>query len=621
MNDQMQTTPDAKRRETATPAKPPMGGPPGAGLGAKGERPADFKRAIARLASFSKRQVPALAVAAVLAIVGTTLNLIGPQFLSQITNNITAGLTGSIDVDATARLAGALLLVYGCGFLFNVVQGLITATIAQRTAQRMRRDISAKADRLPLKYLDKRSLGDVLSLLSNDADTVGQSLNQSLGMLITSIVSVVGSLIVMFATNAVMAAVAVAASLIGFAAMMLIISRSQRFFAAQQRNLGAMNGLVEETLSGLATVRCYTDEDETYERFKGQNARLYQSAWKSQFFSGLTMPLMMFVGNFGYVAVCVTGAVLVWQGTISFGTIVAFMLYIRLFTQPLSQIAQSMTSLQSAAAACERVFDYLDATEMPEKDAFAQLHDPTGHVTFDHVRFGYEEGHPVIKDFSLDVPAGSKVAIVGPTGSGKTTLVNLLMGFYELDGGEILIDGIPERDIPTDQLRDDFAMVLQDSWLIGDTLRENITYGMKGATENQVMAAVHAAGLDHLVATLPQGLDTVLDENAALSVGQRQLVTIARALLRDAPMLILDEATSSVDTRTEALIQAATDNLTRGRTSFVIAHRLSTIRNADIILVLRDGDVVEQGTHDDLMEKAGAYAELYLSQFEPEEER
>lgn len=608
-------------RETkgAHAVKSPLGGGhggPGAGLGAQGEKPTDFGRAIGRLASYARRWLPALGAAVVLAALGAGLNVTGPQLLSQITDAITAGLMGSIDIDAVVNLAAILLAIYAAGFAFNAIQGLITATVSQRVAQRMRTDVSSKSDRMPLSFLDRRSTGDVLSIVTNDVDTVGQSLNQSLGTLVSSTLSIAGSLVMMLATNVAMTLVGVAASLLGFIFMMLVITRSQRFFTAQQNNLGRMNGLVEETFSGHTVVRAYSAEQGVRAAFSRMNGDLYRSSWKSQFFSGLTMPLMSFVGNLGYVAVCVTGAVLVLQGSASFGTIVAFMLYIRLFTQPLSQIAQALTSLQSAAAACERVFAYLDEPELPEDEPQANMLAVTGGVTFDHVRFGYESARPIIKDFSFNVAPGSKVAIVGPTGAGKTTLVNLLMHFYDLDAGEIRIDGTPISMLSDEELRSNFAMVLQDSWLITGTIRDNIAFGMESVTDEQIVRAARAAGLDHFVSTLPGGYDTMLDENAELSAGQRQLITIARAMLRDAPILILDEATSSVDTRTEALIQKATDELMRGRTSFVIAHRLSTIRDADVILVLRDGNVVEHGSHEELMAAGGFYADLYLSQFE-----
>ena len=584
---------------------------------AGGERAKDFQGTLMRLANYCRAWLPAVIAAMAIAMAGSILNLIGPGRLAEMTRIITEGLMTGIDVEAVIRIALLLVVLYGLGWLFSIIQGQIMATMTQRVSCSLRADISQKIDRLPLRYFDTTSTGNILSRITNDVDTIGQALNQSVGTLVTASAMFLGSLIMMFCTNWFMALAAVIAAVAGFGLMMSIVSRSQQFFRQQQTELGALNGHIEETYSGHTVVKAYSGEDAAKEQFRQMNQRLYDSAWKSQFLSGLMQPLMGFVGNLGYVAVCVTGAVLTLNGTIGFDVIVAFMLYVRLFTQPLSQLAQAVTSLQSAAAASERVFTFLDEEELTDESGkTARLDQVEGRVDFDHVRFGYDPAKPVIHGFSANVKSGQKIAIVGPTGAGKTTMVNLLMRFYETQGGQIRIDGVPIGELTRENVHNLFCMVLQDTWLFEGTIRENIVYAKQGVTDEQVTAACKAVGLHHFILSLPQGYDTVLDDNASLSTGQRQLVTIARAMVEDAPMLILDEATSSVDTRTEALIQAAMDKLMAGRTSFVIAHRLSTIKNADLILVMKDGDIIESGTHQDLLNQGGFYSELYNSQFE-----
>lgn len=608
---------DARTSSHKPHGRGPMGGPMGHGMRGGGEKAKNFNRAISQLAAYCKAYLPLLITAGVFSVAGTILNIIGPDKLSEITNLIAGGLMTGIDIDAVVKVAIFLTILYGLGFVFNLAQGLIMATVTQQISKSMRSDISVKINRLPLSYFDKVTTGDVLSRVTNDVDTIGQSLNQSIVTLVSAIVMFLGSLFMMFYTNWIMALSGIAATLFGFIFMTLIISHSQKYFRQQQQELGALNGHIEETYAGHNVVKAYNAERKARKSFSDMNSKLYQCAWKSQFMSGLMPPLMSFVGNFGYVVICVVGAVLVSNGSIEFGTIVAFMLYIRLFSQPLTQMAQAATSLQSAAAASERVFEFLGEIELSdETDKKLTLASAEGAVEFKNVKFGYHDDRMIIHNFSATVKPGQKIAIVGPTGAGKTTLVNLLMRFYELNGGQIMIDGTPADQLTRENIHDLFGMVLQDTWLFEGTIRENIVYNKQGVTDQQVEAACRAAGLHHYIKTLPKGYDTLLNDNATLSAGQRQLVTIARAMIENAPMLILDEATSSVDTRTELLIQKAMDTLTKGRTSFVIAHRLSTIRNADLILVMKDGDIIESGKHEELLAKGGFYADLYNSQFE-----
>lgn len=610
-----------------TPRRRPMGGHgPGPRVA---EKPKNFKKAMGKLIAFVKPFFVPIIIALVFAVAGTVLNLVGPNILSDLTDLIGASFAYipaqgidavfPVDFDEVFRLCMTLVGIYGAGLICSYVQGLIMATVTQKNSKNLRTAISEKINRLPLKYYDSNSIGDVLSRVTNDVDTIGQTLNQSVATFVTAIVMLLGSIVMMFITNWIMAFTAIAASLVGFAFTFLIMGRSQKYFARQQAYLGEINGHIEETYAGHNVVKAYNAEHNVKRVFNDINYRLYTSAWKSQFLSGLMMPLMAFIGNFGYVAVCVVGAVLVAEGHIAFGVVIAFTLYVRLFTSPLQQLSQAFTSMQSAAAASERVFEFLDETELSDesgKTRFLSPKDVKGDVAFENVRFGYDPGRIIIHDFSAQAKAGQKIAIVGPTGAGKTTMVNLLMRFYELDGGCIKIDGIPTNELTRANVHDLFCMVLQDTWLFEGTIRENVVYSKENVTDEEVVLACKAVGLHHFVMTLPKGYDTVLDDKANLSAGQKQLVTIARAMIENAPMLILDEATSSVDTRTEELIQRAMDKLTEGRTSFIIAHRLSTIRNADLILVMKDGDIIEKGNHEELLAKKGFYADLYNSQFE-----
>lgn len=593
-------------------------GPPG--TGGSGEKAQNFSGTWAKLIAYCRPYYPIIIAALLLSCVGSIMNLIGPSELSRVTDMITSGLTsGHIDLAAIGQIAVLLAVLYGLGFLFSYGQGFLMASVTQKVSKGLRSDISDKINRLPLSYFDRNSYGDVLSRVTNDVDTIGQALNQSIGSLVSAATMFAGSLVIMLFINAAMTLTAVAAVVIGFALMLFIISRSQKYFDRQQNDLGAVNGHIEEIFAGHTVVRAYNGEEDARQTFHTINDRLYQSAWKSQFLSGLMPPLMSFISNLGYVAVCVAGAVLAVNGTISFGVIVAFMLYVRLFTQPLSQLAQAATTLQSTAAAGERVFGFLEEAELSDetgKKADLEPERVKGDVSFEHASFGYRAEKPIIKDFSAEAHAGQKIAIVGPTGAGKTTIVNLLMRFYELTGGSIKIDGVSISDMSREQVHGLFSMVLQDTWLFHGTIRENIVFGKQGVTEEQLTEACEAAGIQHFIEALPQGYDTVLNDSSSLSAGQKQLITIARAMVENAPMLILDEATSSVDTRTELLLQRAMDNLMAGRTSFVIAHRLSTIKNADLILVMRDGNIVESGSHEELLEQGGFYADLYNSQFE-----
>lgn len=597
------------------------GGPGGPGGVSSGEKADDFGTAIRQLILYCRKYIPIICIAVVLAAAGAVLNIIGPGKLSDITDLITEGMMTGIDIDAVVKIAVLLVSLYALGFLFSTGQGIIMATVTQKISKSLRRDFSEKINRLPLRYFDNTSIGNILSRVTNDVDTISQTLNQSLGTLAASLATFFGALIMMFYTNWIMALSAVAAAIIGFGQMLVIISHSQKYFMQQQKELGYLNGHIEETFAGHNVVKAYNGEKKAKETFREMNQKLYNCAWKSQFMSGLMQPLMGFVGNLGYVVVCIVGALLALNGKISFGVIVAFMLYVRLFTQPLSQLAQAATNLQSTAAACERVFEFLHENEMEDESGKkSNLAGVKGDVEFKHVQFGYDEEKVIIHDFSAVVKAGQKIAIVGPTGAGKTTMVNLLMRFYDAQKGEILIDGMSINRLTRQNLRSLFGMVLQDTWLFEGTVKENIIFSTKNATDERVVSACKAVGLHHFIKTLPKGYDTVLGDNASLSAGQKQLVTIARAMVADAPMLILDEATSSVDTRTEILIQKAMDKLTAGRTSFIIAHRLSTIRNADLILVMKDGDIIESGNHEELMAKDGFYAGLYNSQFEHDEE-
>ena len=581
------------------------------------EKKTDFKKAFGKFFYYIGKYKAALIASVLLSVVGAVLTLIGPNKLGEATDLIKAGLTGGMDLPAIVRVCIILAVLYLLGFVVNYVQGFIMATITQRITQNMRRDISTKINRLPLRYFDSHSTGDTLSRVTNDVDTVGQTMNQCFSTLIYFVVLLIGAAFMMLITNWIMALCGIASALLGFAIVLLIISKSQKYIAMQQKELGGLNGHVEESYAGLQVIKAYNGERNAKKEFHQRNDRLYECAWKSQFLSGMMQPLMSFIGNFAYVVVCIVGAVLAMQGKISFGVIVAFMLYIRNFTYPLQSISQALQSVQSMAAACERVFEFLGEDEMEdESKKTAQLTDVQGNVTFDHVRFGYTPDKVIIHDFSSQVKAGQKIAIVGPTGAGKTTIVNLLMRFYEVNSGKIVIDGVPVDDLKRENIHDLFGMVLQDTWLFEGTVRENLVYNKTEVSDEKLDEVCRAVGLSDLIDQLPNRYDTVLGDNASLSAGQKQLFTIARAMIEDAPLLILDEATSSVDTRTELQVQRAMDLLTQGRTSFVIAHRLSTIKNADCILVMKDGDIIESGSHDALMAKGGFYQDLYNSQFE-----
>lgn len=611
----------AKRPSTRRPGpRGPHG--PGGHMMMPGEKAGDFKGTMKKLLQLMATFKVQLAAVLVFAIGSTVFNIIGPKVLSTATTELFEGIaakvagTGGIDFDVVARILAITLTLYALSAFCSFLQGWMMTSVSQKTCYLLRRRISEKISRMPMGYFERTSTGDVLSRITNDVDTLGQSLNQGLTQLVTSSVTVVGVVIMMLTINVPMTLIALLVIPVSLVIVQAVVKRSQRYFRAQQKSLGEINSKVEETFSGHAIVRAFNKEESTLEDFRRTNDVLYESAWKSQFMSGLMMPIMTFVSNLGYVAVAVSGAAFAIRGTITVGDIQAFIQYVKNFTQPLTQLAQVSNMLQQMAAAAERVFEFLDAPEEEPVAATAKPDDASGDVEFDHVRFGYKPGEPVIKDFSAHVRSGQTVALVGPTGAGKTTMVKLLMRFYDVDEGAIRVDGADVRDYDRTELRSMFSMVLQDTWLFKGTVRENIRYGRLDATDEEVEAAAEAAFADHFIRTLPGGYDMEINEDASnISQGQRQLLTIARAILADRRMLILDEATSSVDTRTERRIQMAMDNLMEGRTSFVIAHRLSTIRNADLILVLKDGDIVEQGTHDELLAQGGFYAELYNSQF------
>ena len=578
-----------------------------------------IKGVLKELFSYSAKLKVPMAIAMLLAVAGAVLTIIGPNQLSRITDLISDGLTTGIDLSAIARVAAVLLALYVMSGLCTYIEHYIMATITLDLSKKMRRDLSDKMNRVPMKCFGKISFGDILSRVTNDVSTLQQALSNSLPSMVSAVAQFVGCLIMMLVTEWRMALAAIGITVLGFGIMALIMSRSQKYFIARQQSLGQLNGYVEEMYSGHDVVRLSRANSKIKARFSDMNRAVYDANRKSQFLSGVMQPLMNVIGNLGYVVVCVLGAALVMDGQITFGVITAFIMYVRLFTSPLSTLAQGMTQMQTAAAAGDRVFDFLAEEEMPdESHKTERLTDVRGEVEFDHVRFAYPD-HPdkiIIKDFSAHVKPGQKVAIVGPTGAGKTTMVNLLMRFYEIGGGDIRIDGISTSDLTRENIHDLFGMVLQDTWLFDGTVRENLTYNRTGVTDEQLEKACRACGIYHFIETLPNGFDTVLGENIVISAGQKQLFTIARAMLKNSPMLILDEATSSVDTRTELMTQKAMDALTEHRTSFVIAHRLSTIKNADLILVMKDGDIIEQGTHETLLARGGFYAELYNSQFE-----
>ncbi len=606
-------------KENARPMRRMPGGPGhGPGGPGGGEKAKNFVGIWKKLLNYSKKYHAAIIIALICAIGGTVLTILGPDKLSQMTNLIKDGLLTGIDLEGVAKIGFVLVAFYAMSFIFSSTQSFIMSTVTQRISKRLRGDISGKINRLPMWYYNKTTTGDILSRVTNDVDTIAQSFNMSISTLVSAITLLVGSLIMMIKTNIIMTLTAVLSTIIGLFIMMFIMGHSQKYFTRQQKHLGEINGHIEEMYSGHTVVKAYNGEENSKRIFDEMNGKLRESGFRAQCLSGLMMPIMSFIGNFGYVAVCVVGALLTMNGKISFGVIVAFMMYVRYFTQPLSQIAQAMQSLQSAGAAGERVFEFLEAEEMSDESSKnTSLENIRGEVEFKHVKFGYEDSDRVIiHDFSAKALPGQKIAIVGPTGAGKTTLVNLLMRFHEIQGGEILIDGVSTNSLKRENVHSLFCMVLQDTWLFEGTVRENLIYCTENVNDEKMKEACRAVGLDHFIRTLPHGYDTVLNDQVSLSQGQKQQLTIARAMIADKPMLILDEATSSVDTRTELVIQNAMDALMKDRTSFVIAHRLSTIKNADLILVLKDGDIIESGTHDELLNKKGFYADLYNSQFD-----
>ena len=582
------------------------------------EKPKDFKKAIKSMIRYLDKYLPMIIVALVLAALSSVLSIIGPNYLSDLTDVITDGILTGINFDKVKSIAAFLLTIYLFSASFNYIQNFIMVTVSNNFAKDLRDKISTKINKLPLKYFDHHSYGDILSRVTNDVDMINQSMHQSLGTLVAAIALFIGSIIMMFVTNWILAITAIVSSLIGFSFMFLILGKSQKYFDQRQVELGDLNGHIEEIYSAHNVVKAYNGNKDASDTFDKLNKNLFTCDRKSQFLSGLMQPIMNFIGNFGYVCVCVVGAILTTKGVISFGVIVAFIIYVRLFTSPLSQIAQGMTSLQSTAAASERVFEFLEEDEMEDESNLTKKLNPSkvkGNIEFKHVKFGYNPDKIIIKDFNCKVKPGEKIAIVGPTGAGKTTMVNLLMKFYNITDGDIKIDGVSVKDLTRENIHDLFIMVLQDTWLFNGTIRDNIKYNKENVKDEEIMQALKTVGVDHFVKSLPGVLNYEITDNESVSAGQKQLLTIARGMIKNAPFLILDEATSSVDTRTEELVQKAMDKLTEGRTSFIIAHRLSTIKNADLILVMNEGNIIEQGNHEELMRQNGFYAELYNSQF------
>lgn len=583
----------------------------------KPQKAKNMKKSFGRLFKYLKSFMPLIITSMTLIIISTIIRLVGPNKIGELTNIVSDSLLGTpYEMSQIWKIGILLIVLYVFGAVFTYISNYLIGRVCFVMSNKLRNEIQEKVNRLPLKYIDKVPYGDILSTVSNDVDTIGETLYNSVSSLVGAIILFIGSLVMMFITNWILALCAIGSALLGFALMILIVKHSQKYFIEQQNKIAEIDGVIEEVYAGQSVINTYNAKDETRDKFEKVNKKLYSVGWKSQFLSGVMHPIMSFAGNLGYVVVCVVGAILFAKGRIDFGVITSFMIYVRLFTNPLSQIAQAMTSIQTAAAASERVFDFLEEKEL-EDESHKNIEIPAikGNVEISHVKFGYSKNKEIIHDFSVDIKAGQKVAIVGPTGAGKTTIVNLLMRFYEVNSGDIKIDGISIHDMRRDQVRDIFSMVLQDTWLFEGTIRENLVYNKKNVSEEMLDAACKACGLEHFIKTLPNGYDTVLSDETNVSVGQKQLLTIARAMIQNTPMLILDEATSNVDTRTEELIQKAMDKLTKNRTSFVIAHRLSTIKNADVILVLKDGDVIESGNHKELIAKNGFYAELYNSQF------
>ena len=579
----------------------------------------DLKGALNDLSAYMRKSLGVVILALVLAALSAVLTIIGPDQVGKIATIMSDGLLGGIDLAAIARVGILLAVIYGLSALFGFIQHYIMASVTLKMSYRMRAELSEKINRVPQKYFNFHAQGDILSRITNDVSTLQQGLTNSLPTIISAATQFAGCLIMMFVTEWRLALAALGITLVGLLLVVLIMSRSQKYFTARQESLGKLNGYVEEMYSGHEVVRISRAAEPVGKTFDTLNDAVYDANWRSQFLSGVMQPLMNVIGNLSYVAVCVLGSILAIQGIIDIGVIVSFILYVRLFTSPLTQIAQGMTNLQTASASAHRIFDFLGSEELPDESEKPELPRPVrGEVDFEHIRFSYPDSPDkiIIKDFSAHVAPGQKVAIVGPTGAGKTTMVNLLMRFYEISDGCIRIDGVPSSELSREDVHKLFGMVLQDTWLFEGTVRENLVYNLSDVTDEQLNRVCRACGLDKFVRSLPNGFDTVLSESTSISAGQKQLLTIARAMLQNAPMLILDEATSSVDTRTELLIQRAMDKLTENRTSFVIAHRLSTIKNADLILVMKDGDVIESGTHETLMQRNGFYAALYNSQFE-----
>ncbi|MDO5431020.1 ABC transporter ATP-binding protein [Eubacterium sp.] len=619
-----------KVTKATTPTPPKRRGPMGRGpVMASGEKAKDFKGTLKKFLAYLKPHRVAVTFVVIFAIASTVFNIVGPKILGQATTKIFEGVmdmianTGNgIDFEGIAKILLFLVGLYIISAVFSALQGFLMTGVSMKVTYKLRENTFSKINRLPFKYFDKTSYGEVLSFLTNDIETVNQTLNQSLTQIITSVATVIGILVMMFSISWQMTLVTLCIIPLSFVFIVLVVKRSQKYFSSQQEYLGHINGHIEEIYGGHSVVQAFNNEEEAYKTFEGLNNNLYGSAWKSQFLSSLMQPIMAFIGNLGYVAVCILGGYLAVNGRISVGDIQAFIQYVRQFNQPISQIANMSNIMQMTMAAAERVFTFLaEEEEVPDPQNSVSSADVQGNVTFDHVHFGYNPNKIIINDFSAQVKEGQKIAIVGPTGAGKTTIIKLLMRFYDVDSGAILVDGHNIKDFRRNDLRSLFGMVLQDTWLYNGTIADNIRYGRLDATDEEVQQAAVAAQVDHFVRTLPDGYSMVLNEEANnVSQGQKQLLTIARAILADPKILILDEATSSVDTRTEILIQKAMDNLMHGRTSFVIAHRLSTIKNADCIFVMKDGDIIEQGTHEELLARNGFYADLYNSQFEVEEE-
>ena len=611
-------------------SRPPRRGPMGPGMGpGVGEKAKDFKSAVKRLVKELGKFKILIIIALILAIAGAVLSISAPDRLSKLTDEIQAGIIPKmengqiimpeINMDAIKSIAISLVILYLFSAICTFIQSICMTEVANNFARSLRTRISVKINKLPLSYFDRHQSGDTLSRVTNDVDTIAQTMNQSLGTLVSNITLFLGSIIMMFYTNWIMALTAILSSLLGFMGMFAVLAKSQKYFVAKQEELGNLNGHIEEVYSGLNVVKAYNGKKESDKKFDEYNQKVCEANRKSQFLSGIMQPIMNFIGNFGYVAVCIVGALLTMNNIISFGVIIAFITYVRLFTNPLSQIAQSMTSLQSTAAASERVFEFLDEKEMADQSKINKTLDKNnvkGKIEFDNVVFQYDNNDkPTIKNFTATAEPGQKIAIVGPTGAGKTTMVNLLMKFYDINSGDIRIDGVSTKELSRENIHSLFTMVLQDTWLFEGTVKENIIYNQKNVSDERVKEVCKEVGLDHFIRTLPKGYDSYLSENDSVSAGQRQLLTIARGMIQDSPFLILDEATSNVDTRSEELVQEAMDKLAQGRTSFIIAHRLSTIKNADLILVMDEGNIIEQGNHEQLMEKNGFYADLYNSQF------